>query len=1239
MKPFVDPFLGMILGRTKRDATLLLQSGLFDLGFYASQVGAHEKPSLSHFLQHGWRRGLSPSPFFDSVFYTLTYADVKKAGWNPVLHYIRHGWREGRTPHPRFDIAGYIAGHPHVDFQSIDPLRHCIEHYRSLEWGGGASKPAAPGTIDYPALASEQGQLEALFDREYYISMYEDVREAGTDPFLHYTWHGCRENRNPSPEFDTWYFLKNHPEFADAQDSPLHQFVRAGMPAHWKLRSPDSVTLDPASQNLAAAAAAAAAKGRLRLAVHVHAYYPEYIEEVHHALTRIPYPLGLFVTACTAADERFIFHYLTRRNPRFSFKVQLVENRGRDIGPMLTAFPQMWKDYDIVAHLHSKKSPHTGFGDNWRKYALEQMFGSPELVDSVMSFLEENEDVGFFFPDNYLDIKKYVEWGISAQLIDSLLERANLPKVERPKIAEFAAGSMAWFRTSAFRVLVDTFTTSEDFDLEDGQLDTTVAHAIEHVFPLVVKAQGFRAVCYYPKRRSHLPTFEPRHMSVPAPRNAERGWMRNDPRSAGQPRVALQPFSRVFDARRLDIHWVIPDFIRGAGGHMTIFRFVEILERFGHRQTIWIQNLGDNPGEVKARIQSWYRPVKGNVFVNFLPDDTHQMAGDVIIATDCWTVYPVISTANFKERFYFIQDYEPYFHPAGENYLVAEQTYRMGFCGLCAGDWLKQKMQAFGMWVRKWDLAVDRDFYFPDAKRQLDYSSVQEVRIAFYARGYTPRRAKRLGIAAFEELQRRGVSFRVVMFGEEPENNAHSFNYEERGILPPEKLAEVYRKCHIGVVFSTTNYSLIPLEMMACNLPVVEIDTESTRAIFKDGEVSFSAPDPGKIADAIEELTRNAGLLARQQEKARNFVSGLSWENSVRSVETAILDRLGERGFQAIEPERICAPALHRKPYGSVFIPTFNTGPQFKAVLERLTGQDTPFKYDILVIDSGSSDDTLDVVKSFKAKNVRLQQIANKEFQHGRTRNLGIASTEGDYVAILTQDALPSDRYWLARLIGGFAVSPRVGGVIGRHKAYPEHGPFIARDLNAMFDRLADFGPLYSLEQGLPSFLYPAGLHWQMTLQFYSDNNSAMARSVWKVLPYPEIDWGEDQVWAWEMLRAGFHKAYIDDACVFHSHRYAPEERYNVAVTEGSLFARHFGWNLHPNPEALEAEIEGMNIRDTQYAVANKIPYKQLKQQKQLNKATIEGRAHGAAGQERSSGTRTSPHLYGPPKKSRASPR
>ncbi len=260
----------------------------------------------------------------------------------------------------------------------------------------------------------------------------------------------------------------------------------------------------------------------------------------------------------------------------------------------------------------------------------------------------------------------------------------------------------------------------------------------------------------------------------------------------------------------------------------------------------------------------------------------------------------------------------------------------------------------------------------------------------------TPRRAKRLGVAAFEELHRRGLRFRVMMFGEEPEHDTQPFRCEEKGILPPEKLADLYRQCHAGVVFSTTNYSLVPLEMMACDLPVVEIDTESTRAIFKNGEVSFAAPDPGKIADAIEALIRSEGLRNSQRESARKFVSALSWETSVRSVETAILDRLRELGFKAIEPERICAPALHRKRRASIFIPAFNAGPDFKSVLQRLTEQEAPFKYDILVIDSGSSDQTVDIVNSFGAKNVRLQQIPNAEFQHGRTRNLGIASSEGD---------------------------------------------------------------------------------------------------------------------------------------------------------------------------------------------------------------------------------------------------
>ena len=687
-------------------------------------------------------------------------------------------------------------------------------------------------------------------------------------------------------------------------------------------------------------------EGSLRLAVHVHAFYPEFIEDIQHALAAVRYHLDLFVTTCTLADEQFIWNYLSQRELSFPIKVRLVENRGRDIGPMLTAFPEMWECYDIIAHVHSKKSLHTGFGELWRQYTLDQMFGSPNLVDCIMRYLEENNDVGFFYPDNLQVIKEHVHLAENAPIIKSLIKRAGLRNVEMPAVLEFAAGSMAWFRSSAFRTFVDSFATSEDFDLEEGQLDKTIAHAVERAFPIVAKAQGFRVVCYYPRRRTHLPPFDRRHPRIRGPQSAGKGWLRDDPQVAAKHRAQLQPLNNVYDARALDIHWVIPDFIRGAGGHMTIFRFVELLERFGHRQTIWIQNPVDSAAEAKSRMQSWYIPFKGKVFVNLLPDDTRQLAGDIIIATDRWTVYPVVSAPNFKERFYFIQDYEPYFYPVGENYLTTEQTYHMGLCGLCAGDWLLGKMQAIGVWAAKWDLAVDHEIYYPETLPQKDLTGDQKIRIAFYARGYTPRRARRLGIAAFEELHKRGLRFRVIMFGETLTGESFAFDCEERGIVSPQQLASIYRESDIGVVFSTTNYSLIPLEMMACDLPVVEIDTESTRAVFRNGEVSLAIPDPRKIADAIRTLLNDTDHREEQRANGRNFVAGLSWETSVRAVEKAILSRLDERGFRVIVPEIVCAPIVHHRPSASIFIPTFNAGPRFKAILERLTQQEAPFKYE-----------------------------------------------------------------------------------------------------------------------------------------------------------------------------------------------------------------------------------------------------------------------------------------------------
>jgi hypothetical protein len=127
-----------------------------------------------------------------------------------------------------------------------------------------------------------------------------------------------------------------------------------------------------------------------------------------------------------------------------------------------------------------------------------------------------------------------------------------------------------------------------------------------------------------------------------------------------------------------------------------------------------------------------------------------------------------------------------------------------------------------------------------------------------------------------------------------------------------------------------------------------------------------------------------------------------------------------------------------------------------------------------------------------------------------------------------------------------------------------------------------------------------------MTLQFYSDNNSAMSREAWKILPYPDIEWGEDQVWAAEALRLGFQKAYVDDAVVYHSHAFDIAQQRAVSAVEGRFWAERFGIDLHPDAEGA---IRGMDARDRAFAQEQGIPGRVLQRRLDLNRATVEGRS------------------------------
>ncbi|CAN7721940.1 glycosyltransferase [Rhizobium sp. LjRoot98] len=1039
------------------------------------------------------------------------------------------------------------------------------------------------------------------FDEQYYLNMYPDVAQSGVPALEHFNNWGWRENRNASSEFDTYFYKQTYLGGDAAIVNPLQHYAESGRAAGNLTRPKHAFSLVESDVKPMSGL----------IGVHCHAFYISLLPEVFSYLSTLTLEYTLYITVSREADIAATKSFARDVLPsQVKLDVRLVPNQGRDLGPFFVGLADVLEHHEIWCHVHTKFSPHTHFGSKWRVYLLDQLLGSNERVNGIITRLVKNDRLGLLYPDNYFEIKKFVDHGVNRHALGALFSRLDLDNEIPEILSDFAAGSMCWLKTKAILPIIKARLTIEEFGEEAAQIDGTLAHSLERALCIVPKKIGFEVASYYaspsrPQMLAHPATCAVEDMDV-----IGRRWLRDTPAISASAPLPLQERLPAFNSSALQVHWVIPDFGPGAGGHTTIFRFVKMLDDQGFNQTIWLQNAFNHryPAVAKARICAWYTPLSSKVVVRFLPDDVEAIAGDVVIATDCWTAYPVARMTRFIHRFYFIQDWEAEFYPAGELRFMASATYEFGFTGLTAGRWLETKAKEAGMDTVCWYLGADLDVYQPPAnpralvsyrpaggkpdifnpkgrivKTELlesfgETSSKEATipRIAFYARAYTPRRAVRLGLEALDLLAMRGWKFHVDFFGEELDFGDKPFSYTAHGLLKPAELASLYQETDLGMVFSCTNYSLVPLEMMACDLPVLEIDTESTRAAYSAGAVWFSAPSVHALTDSLARLLKNTGDRQALILNAKSFLETANWESSGNIVANAIREKVSAGGAFDVAPviaslvseakQHLAAPALYTRPKVSVFIPTYNAGPEFETVMDALVGQQLDDGFEIVVIDSGSTDETLTILEE-KARShpIELHKILSSEFGHGKTRNMGIDMASGDVVAIITQDACPASSFWLNRLIGGFQASDKVGGVFGRHVAYPLHELFEGKGLTDMFDKFKRVGPVFSWAKDIPGFIERGSPAWQYHLQFYSDNNSCLRKSVWRELPYPDVPWGEDMIWAAEIIRLGFEKVYVDNAVVYHSHDYNPAKLSEVGVQEGRMFLKYFGMHIVPD--------------------------------------------------------------------------
>ena len=217
-------------------------------------------------------------------------------------------------------------------------------------------------------------------------------------------------------------------------------------------------------------------------------------------------------------------------------------------------------------------------------------------------------------------------------------------------------------------------------------------------------------------------------------------------------------------------------------------------------------------------------------------------------------------------------------------------------------------------------------------------------------------------------------------------------------------------------------------------------------------------------------------------------------------------------------------------PKTSVVILTYNAGPEFTKLLESVAGQKTDFAYEVLVVDSGSTDGTVETALSL---GTHVHQIPKPEFNHGATRNLSISLSRGDYVALVVQDALPLDEDWLAAMVENLERDERVAGVYGRQVPHPGSGALTRALTGNLLAAASERREQYAWGTEAYRQLTP---EQQWRLAAFDNVSSCLRRSVWEELPFDETNFAEDLRWGKRVVEAGYKLVYEPRSAVFHSH-------------------------------------------------------------------------------------------------------
>lgn len=326
------------------------------------------------------------------------------------------------------------------------------------------------------------------------------------------------------------------------------------------------------------------------------------------------------------------------------------------------------------------------------------------------------------------------------------------------------------------------------------------------------------------------------------------------------------------------ITFVIERMAKYNGGQTSILRLGTELSKLGY-EVGYVVYKNQTKSDMEECASSNLSNYQGEMYPNKY---LYKLHSDIVIASSWDTVSFAKRMKGYK--MYFLQDYEPYFYSFGELFLMAKKTYEQGLHMVSLGNWNKEMVEKNCNTISRIDtieFPYEKKEYPPCNRDYPGYSKKKEFVLAVYLKYYgkrLPNITQYLLKQVKEEFIKDGITLQIKYFGEDKSFRTEAG--ENLGMLSKKQLFSLYKKADFGMVASMSNISLVPYEMLATGLPLIEFEDGTFPYFFPDNSGILTSLNYMDLYHKIKEVLANPSKLEDMHKTAESYMESLSWEKT-----------------------------------------------------------------------------------------------------------------------------------------------------------------------------------------------------------------------------------------------------------------------------------------------------------------------------------------------------------------------